>query len=143
MKSFIYSNVFTVKKKWKPYGSTLHDSYDQHMQISHQSKTYSQNKTAVMTLIWHYFVRNWVQIIRRCKKSFVKMICKHRVIKETVFTHFSNRGQESNSTSRSIHQNCYQNANELASMTFLLSVHIKSRSSRQIIMKVPSVQIIF
>lgn len=26
MKSFIYSNVFTVKKKWKPYGSTLHDS---------------------------------------------------------------------------------------------------------------------
>lgn len=61
------------------------------------------------------------------------MICKHRVIKETVFTHFSNRGQESNSTSRSIHQNCYQNANELASMTFLLSVHIKSRSSRQII----------
>lgn len=84
---------------------------------------------AVMTLLCSKLGSNY----KKMQKSFVKMICKHRVIKETVFTHFSNRGQESNSTSRSIHQNCYQNANELASMTFLLSVHIKSRSSRQII----------
>lgn len=63
IKSLIYSNVFIVKE-WKTYGSKLHDSWDQHMQISDQSKAYSQNKTAVMTLNWH-FVGNWVQIIKK------------------------------------------------------------------------------
>lgn len=89
------------------------------MQISQHSKT-CLNKLKQLKSS----VRSDGQRVQSIKvvKMFVKTICKHGVIKEAVFTHFSNRGQKANSISRSIHQVCYQNANEFSSMTFWLSV---------------------